>query len=358
MSGIWGNKIKISIFGESHGKAVGIVLDGLKPGIEIDLGYIREQMKRRAPGNTSLSTARKENDEFHILSGCFRGRSTGTPLCAVILNGDVNSEDYEEISNMPRPGHADFTGRVKYKGFNDYRGGGHFSGRLTAPLVFAGSLCRKVLEERGIVIGSHVKSIGRVEDKYSFDAVSTDKNTLEKLSKDIFPVLDKGCGEKMKDSILRARKEGDSLGGVVETMVLNLPAGVGNPFFNSVESTLSQLLFSIPAVKGVEFGEGFNIAAMKGSEANDEYYMSENHEIKTYTNNNGGILGGITNGMPLIFKTAVKPTPSIAKAQRTVNIESGEDAILRIKGRHDPCIVPRAVPVIEAAAVIGILNLM
>ncbi|MCI1944858.1 chorismate synthase [Clostridium luticellarii] len=358
MSGTWGSKIKISIFGESHGKAVGIVVDGLKPGIEIDLEYIGEQMKRRAPGRTKLSTARKEQDEFQILSGYFEGKTTGTPLCAMISNNDIRSQDYKKTSNVLRPGHADFTGNVKYCGFNDYRGGGHFSGRLTAPLVFAGALCRKILEGKGIMIGSRIKSIGKIKDKTSFEPISTNKYILQELSKDTFPVLDKGCGEKMKGSILKAREEGDSLGGVVETAVVNLPAGIGEPFFDSVESTLSHLLFSVPAVKGVEFGQGFNIAAMKGSEANDQYYISEGGSIKTYTNNNGGILGGITNGMPLIFRAAVKPTPSIAKPQKTVDIENKKNTILEISGRHDPCIVPRAVPVIEAVTALGILDLM
>ncbi|CAB1250600.1 chorismate synthase [Clostridium sp. MT-14] len=358
MSGIWGNKIKLSIFGESHGKSVGITIDGLKPGIKIDLEYIRGQMKRRAPGFTEFSTARREEDNFQILSGYFKGKTTGTPLCAIILNNDTHSEHYEKTSDILRPGHADFTGKVKYNGFNDYRGGGHFSGRLTAPLVFAGALCRNILEERGIIIGSRIESIGTIKDKKSFDVVSTDENMLRELSKDKFPVLDEDYCKKMKDSILKTKSEGDSLGGIVETIVLNLPAGIGDPFFDSVESTLSHLLFSIPAVKGVEFGMGFNMTTMKGSEANDEYYMSEDHKIKTYTNNNGGILGGITDGMPLVFRAAVKPTPSIAKPQRTVNIRNEKKEILKIEGRHDPCIVPRAVPVIEAVTAIGILNLM
>jgi chorismate synthase len=358
MSGMWGNKIKLSIFGESHGKAIGIVIDGLKAGTEIDLEYIRKQMKRRAPGFSKLSTPRKEQDEFEILSGYFNGRATGTPLCAVIQNSNTHSKDYEKTASLLRPGHADFTGKIKYRGFNDYRGGGHFSGRLTAPIVFAGALCRKILEEKGIFIGSHIKSIGTIEDPKSFKFTSIEKSSLEKLSESKFPVLDENCGEKMQQYILKVKEEGDSLGGIVETGVVNLPPGIGDPFFDSVESTISGLLFSIPAVKGVEFGEGFDISKMKGSEANDEYFISDNNAIKTYTNNNGGILGGITDGMPLIFRTCIKPTPSISKTQKTVDIEKREDALLEIKGRHDPCIVPRAVPVIEAAAALSLLNLM
>lgn len=358
MSGVWGNKIKLSIFGESHGKAIGIVIDGLKPGIEIDIEYIKNEMKRRAPGNSLLSTPRKETDKFDILSGYFNGRTTGTPLSAIILNNNTRSRDYEKTASLLRPGHADFTGNVRYRGFNDYRGGGHFSGRITAPLVFAGAICKKILEDKGILIGSHIKSIGAIEDGSCFDPVSISKEDILKLSKSKFPVLDEVKGKDMEESILKVKKEGDSVGGVIETVVVNLPAGIGEPFFDSVESSISHLLFSIPAVKGVEFGEGFNIASMKGSEANDEYYILEESIMKTHTNNNGGVLGGITNGMPVIFRTAIKPTPSIAKTQKTVDIKKKQNTFLKIEGRHDPCIVPRAVPVVEAVAAIGILNLM
>jgi len=358
MSGVWGNKIKLSIFGESHGKAIGIVIDGLKSGIEIDIEYIKNEMKRRAPGASPLSTPRKETDKFDILSGYFNGRTTGTPLSAIILNNNTRSGDYEKTASLLRPGHADFTGNIRYRGFNDYRGGGHFSGRITAPLVFAGAICKKILEDKGILIGSHIKSIGTIEDGSCFDPVSISKESILKLSKSKFPVLDEVKGKDMEESILKIKEEGDSVGGVIETVVVNLPPGIGDPFFDSVESSISHLLFSIPAVKGVEFGEGFKIASMKGSEANDEYYISEESTMKTYTNNNGGVLGGITNGMPVIFRTAIKPTPSIAKTQKTVDIKKKQNTFLKIQGRHDPCIVPRAVPVVEAVAAIGILNLM
>lgn len=357
MSGVWGNNIKLSIFGESHGKAIGITIDGLKPGIEIDIEYVKNQMKRRAPGLNRLSTPRKEADSFEILSGFFNGRTTGTPLCAVIYNQNTISKDYEITKNLMRPGHADYTGYMKYEGFNDYRGGGHFSGRLTAPIVFAGAICRQILKNNNIIIGSHIKSIGKVQD-FPFDLKDIEMEKLIKLSENKFPVLDNENEKNMIDSILKAKEEGDSVGGIIETAVINLPPGIGDPFFNSIESTLSQILFSIPAVKGVEFGAGFNITKMKGSEANDEYFIDNDKSIKAYSNNNGGVLGGITNGMPLVFRVAIKPTPSISRIQNTVDIVKKENSTLEIKGRHDPCIVPRAVPVVEAAAAIAILDLM
>lgn len=355
MSGVWGNKIKLSIFGESHGKAIGINIDGLEPGIELDLDYINREMGRRAPGKNKLSTPRKEEDSFQILSGYFNGRTTGTPLCAVIYNTNQHSKDYEKTKNLMRPSHGDFTGYVKYNGFNDYRGGGHFSGRITAPLVFAGAVCKQILEKKGIIIGSHVKSIEKLEDK-SFNMVEIDAEKLKALRENPLPVLDENIGSKMQETIIKAREEKDSVGGVIETAVINLPVGIGDPYFDSVESTLAQLLFSVPGVKGVEFGAGFDITELKGSEANDEYYM-DGDKIKTFSNNNGGILGGITNGMPLVFRVAMKPTPSISKTQRTVNIETRENTEIEIIGRHDPCIVPRALPVVEAVTAIAVLDL-
>jgi chorismate synthase len=356
MSGVWGNKIKYSIFGESHGNSIGIIIDGLPSGIELDIEEINREMRRRAPGKNKFSTARNEKDEFQIQSGYFNNRTTGTPLCITIKNSDQHSKDYEKTKSLLRPSHADYTGFIKYEGFNDYRGGGHFSGRLTAPIVFAGAVAKQILKKQGIIIGSHIKSIGTVEDNY-FDSVNIKKELLEELSKKEFPTIDEEKALKMKEEILKCKEELDSIGGIVECAILNLPAGIGSPFFNSVESILSSLMFSIPAVKGVEFGAGFNISRMKGSQANDEFFI-ENDNIKTYTNNNGGILGGITNGMPLIFRVAFKPTASIAKEQRTVNIVTRENTMIRIEGRHDPCIVQRAVPVVEAAAAMGILELI
>jgi len=356
MSGTWGNSIKISIFGESHGRAIGINIDGLKAGILLDLDYIRREMQRRAPGNNEFSTPRKEEDEFEILSGFFEGRTTGTPLCAVIYNTDKKSGDYAKLKNIMRPSHGDYTGYVKYNGFNDYRGGGHFSGRLTAPLVFAGAICRKLLEGRGIVIGSHISSIGEVQDEL-FDPVGIESDTLKALGNRVFPVLNTKSEESMKELIARAKEQGDSVGGVIETAAAGIEPGIGEPFFDSVESTLAHLIFSIPGVKGLEFGAGFDIARMHGSMANDEYYI-DGEKVRTYSSNNGGILGGITNGMPLIFRIAIKPTPSIGRLQRTINIEKKENVDIEVQGRHDPCIVPRAVPVVEAVTAIALLELI
>ncbi|MBO3440931.1 chorismate synthase [Clostridium botulinum] len=355
MSGVWGSKVKYSIFGESHGKSIGITIDGLPPGIELDLNKLSREMRRRAPGKSKLSTTRVERDDFEILSGYFNNKTTGTPLCAIIKNSDKHSKDYEKTKDLMRPGHADFTGYIKYGGFNDYRGGGHFSGRLTAPIVFAGAIAKQILRKNNIVVGSHIKSIGDIEEEYF--KVSIKEELLEKLSAKSFATIDDKKGKEMQDAILQVRNNMDSIGGIIECAVLNLPPGLGNPFFGSVESVLSSLLFSIPAVKGVEFGAGFSISKMKGSEANDEFYI-EDEKVKTYTNNNGGILGGITNGMPLIFRAAFKPTPSIAKEQRTVNILNKENTTIKIQGRHDPCIVQRAIPVVEAITAMGILELI
>lgn len=356
MSGVWGKNIKLSIFGESHGNAIGITIDGLPPGVKLDIEYIKSEMKRRAPGNSALSTPRKEGDVFEILSGYFNEMTTGTPLCAIIRNSNQHSKDYDKLKVMIRPGHADYTGIIKYKGFNDHRGGGHFSGRITAPLVFAGAIAKQILKEKNIIVGSHIKSIFNVEDD-PFDKANLEEKLLQDLLKEDFPVINKGKVSPMVNAILEAKENLDSVGGVVETAVLNLPAGIGSPFFDSVESHLSQIIFSIPAVKGLEFGQGFDITKNRGSEANDEYYLDKD-VVKTRTNNNGGILGGITSGMPIVFRTAFKPTPSIAKLQHTIDIEKNENVDLEIKGRHDPCIVPRAVPVVEAVTAIALLDLM
>ncbi|EDS78191.1 chorismate synthase [Clostridium botulinum C str. Eklund] len=356
MSGVWGNKIKYSIFGESHGKAIGITIDGLQSGIEIDLDEVNKEMRRRAPGRNKLSTARAEKDEFEILSGIFNGKTTGTPICAIIRNSDKHSKDYEKTKNLMRPGHADYTGFVKYDGFNDYRGGGHFSGRLTAPIVLAGAIAKQVLAKNNILVGSHIKSIGNIEEEY-FNPIHIKEDTLKALKNKEFVTIDDSKGKLMQEEILKAKEDMNSVGGIIECAILNLPSGIGSPFFGSVESVLSSLLFSVPAVKGVEFGAGFNISQMRGNEANDEFYI-DGKNIKTYTNNNGGILGGITSGMPVIFRTAFKPTPSIAKEQRTINIETRENTTIEIEGRHDPCIVQRAIPVIEAVAAMGILELI
>ncbi|MBK5242856.1 chorismate synthase [Clostridium sp.] len=356
MSGVWGNKVKYSIFGESHGKGVGINIDGLPSGVKLDLEAITYEMRRRAPGRDDISTARSEKDEFQIISGYFNDRTTGTPLCAIIWNTDMHSKDYSELKTVIRPGHADYTGSVKYSGFNDYRGGGHFSGRITAPLVFAGAIAKQILNEKGIEIGGHIYHIAGIYDS-PFDNVNINSELLKNTKQLKFPVLDQNKGLEMISAIHRAKENQDSVGGVVECAILNLPEGLGSPFFDSVESLLAHLLFSIPGVKGVEFGTGFDMANLSGSEANDEFYMDGN-KVKTFTNNNGGILGGITNGMPMVFKAAFKPTASIGKIQKTIDISKMKDTEISVKGRHDPCIVQRALPVVEAVAAMVILDLL
>ncbi len=356
MSGMWGSKIKLSIFGESHGNAIGITIDGLPAGFSIDMDKIMMEMARRAPGKSSLSTPRKESDIPEILSGYFEGKTTGAPLCAIIRNSNTKSKDYSKLKDVMRPGHADYTGAVRYKGFNDYRGGGHFSGRITAPLVFAGAICKQILEVKGIIVSAHINSIGKIKDCSFLESDISDE-LLNSFKEKELPLINTKLEDEMRQEILSARSSGDSIGGTIECAILGVSPGIGDPFFDSVESTLAHLMFSVPAVKGIEFGKGFDISKMRGSEANDEYYL-ENGNIKTKTNNNGGILGGITNGMPIIFNVAIKPTASIFKEQNTVNIITMEETTLCIEGRHDPCIVQRALPVIEAVAAIGITELM
>lgn len=360
MSSIWGNKLKLSIFGESHGSAIGIVIDNLPPGIKIDMDYIEKQMARRAPGKNNLSTRRKESDSVKVLSGVFNDYTTGAPLCAVIYNEDTKSKDYSELKDNMRPSHSDYPAYVKYEGFNDYRGGGHFSGRITAPLLFAGALSMNILESyKGIFVASHIRSIYNIEDDRIFDVYDEDfePNQYIYLKDMEFPVLSEEKGKLMKAEILKAKEQGDSMGGTVETIITNIPPGYGQPFFDSVESRLAHMIFSIPAVKGIEFGAGFSITKMKGSHSNDSY-MIRDEKISAKSNNNGGILGGITNGMPILFTAAIKPTPSISIPQDTVNIATMENTVLQVKGRHDPCIVQRALPVIEGAAALVILDLL
>ncbi|MDR0879708.1 MAG: chorismate synthase [Clostridioides sp.] len=359
MSGTWGNNIKISIFGESHGESIGIVIDGIKPGVEIDFEEIDFEMSRRAPGKSSLTTARKESDKPEIVSGYFNGRTTGTPICALIRNSDTNSKDYSRTKDLMRPGHADYTGYVKYKGFNDYRGGGQFSGRLTAPIVFCGAVFKQILKREGVYIAAHVKSIGEVEDldfNYLENSIEKNIELFEKLKYEELPFIDKPKTNLAKEAIESAKSGLDSVGGVVECAVLGMKAGVGDPYFDSIESTISHLMFSVPAVKGIEFGAGFEVAKMRGSECNDDFYM-DGDCVKTRTNNNGGVLGGISNGMPIVFRVAVKPTPSIGIEQGSVNINKMEDEQLSVRGRHDPCIIPRIIPVIEAMSAIAVYDL-
>jgi len=355
MSSTIGNHLKMTIFGESHGEAIGVTLDGLPAGIQLDFSKIMIQMNRRAPGNHSSSTARKEADIPKILSGVLNGVTTGAPLCAVIENTNTHSKDYENLTTVPRPSHSDYTANIRYNGFNDIRGGGHFSGRLTAPLVFAGAICRQILETKGIIVGGHVYSIGEIHDT-PFD-MCAQPLPLTELSAQYFAVQDEAIKEKMVAKIEEVKSNQDSIGGIIEVAAFGLPAGIGSPMFFGVEGVISSYIFGIPAVKGVEFGAGFDIATKLGSEANDKFII-ENDTVKTSTNNCGGILGGITSGMPLIVRAAFKPTPSISKTQKSVNLNSMKETDLIIKGRHDPCIVPRALPCVEAAVAIALVELL
>ena len=355
MKNSFGSALTVTLFGESHGPAIGAVLDGLAPGIPVDEEYIAAEMqKRRAVG--AVSTPRQEQDKPQLVSGMYNGFTTGTPLCLMIPNENTRGGEYLRNAHLLRPGHADYTALQKYEGFADPRGGGHFSGRLTAPLVAAGAICRGILAARGIVIGSHIARCAGVND----DPLPTEEAALAAalhiLNQKQFAVLNEAAAEKMQAAILAAKEEGNSVGGVLETAVTGLPAGVGEPFFASVESCLSALFFSIPGVKAVEFGLGTGFADCRGSEANDPFIM-ENGRVRTATNHNGGINGGITNGMPLLLRCTVKPTPSIAQPQQTVDIASLQNAPLEIQGRHDPCIVHRARAVADAVAAIGLVDL-
>ncbi|MDE6189359.1 MAG: chorismate synthase [Clostridia bacterium] len=355
MGAVWGNKIKITIFGESHSEAIGIVVDGLPSGVNLDMEEVKREMARRAPNGGEFSTPRKEADEVEIVSGYFDGKTTGTPLCGIIKNTNTKSKDYSLLKEVFRPGHSDYGYYLKSGGNNDYRGGGHSSGRLTAPIVFCGAICKQLLREKGISIGSHISSIANIKDE-TFP-IDFDSEKLEKLTGEVFPLLDKSKFETMRSAILEAREQGDSVGGVIECMISGLEGGVGEPFFDSIESRLASLLFSVPAVKGVQFGKGYKLTEMKGSEANDAFEFVSG-KVVTKTNNNGGILGGISTGMPIVFDVAIKPTASIFKEQDSINITTGENTKLKIQGRHDSCIVVRAVPVIEAVAAIAIYDFL
>lgn len=355
MKNNFGTNISMTIFGESHGPCIGITLDGLPAGFKIDLERIKKDMeKRKAKG--SISTQRHEDDEVEIVSGFFNGYTTGTALTILIQNKNTQSKDYSDIQYRLRPGHADFSAYEKYHGFQDYRGGGHFSGRLTAPIVAAGSICRQILETKNILIGSHIEQLYALHDAPFSNNIDELKKQIQTLNKKEFATLDEQVAQNMEQAILEAKNEQDSIGGILESAIINLPAGIGEPFFDSIESILAHLLFSIPAVKGVSFGAGFQMAAKKGSEANDAFIM--NDTIQTKTNNNGGINGGISNGMPIIIHTCIKPTPSIYKAQETVDYKTKESQTLNIKGRHDPCILHRARIVVDSMIAFGILDLL
>ena len=354
MSSTYGEKIKISVFGESHGGGIGVVIDGLPAGEAIDFDAVLAQMARRAPGRDKTATPRKESDTPRVLSGMLGNVLTGAPLCAVIENTNTRSQDYGNLLAKPRPGHSDYTAYIKYHGANDIRGGGHFSGRITAPLVFAGAVCRQLLERRGIQIAAHIQSVGSIHDK-PFDPVAVPSALIKRLSASSFALIDESAEEPVRAEIEAARLAQDSVGGTIECAVTGLPAGVGEPMFDGLEGAIAKAVFGVPAVKGIEFGAGFALAAMRGSRANDAFCYDNGHVV-TETNHCGGILGGIANGMPLIFRCAVKPTPSISQPQKTVDLQTGENTVLTIHGRHDPCIVPRAVPVIEAVTALAIIN--
>ncbi|MDD2647528.1 MAG: chorismate synthase [Eubacteriales bacterium] len=351
-----GNRLRLSVFGESHGEGIGLVAENLPSGIEIDTCAIVAEMARRAPGKSPLSTPRREADEPRFISGVYKGHTTGTPLCAIIENTNTRSADYERTESFARPGHADFTGFKRYSGFNDLRGGGHFSGRLTAPIVLIGAILRPFLSAKGIEIGAHIVRIGKAEDR-RLESGEITPELLSRLRAQELPVLTCGIDEKMRAEVGSAKKDGDSVGGIIETAATGLPAGLGDPMFDGVESLVSRAFFAVPAVKGVAFGAGFQAAEMRGSECNDALY-TENGRVCSKTNNNGGILGGITVGTPLTVSAAIKPTPSIAIKQKTVTIDGNENGEIEVRGRHDPCIVPRAVPVLESALIFALADII
>jgi chorismate synthase len=351
-----GQRVKISIFGQSHSEAVGVVIDGLPAGEAVDIDAVQKFLNRRAPGRSRYSTPRAESDIPSVLSGLRDGMTCGAPLCAVFENRDVRSSDYDPHFDIPRPSHADYPAYVKYKGANDVRGGGHFSGRLTAPLCFAGAVCLQILARKGIWIGAHLASVGTADD-LPFDPVSVTVEEFAEIAGKEFPVIDDQAGELMKAEIEKARSVQDSVGGVVECCALGVPAGIGDPMFDGVENRLAAAIFGIPGVKGVEFGAGFAAARMRGSAQNDPYYV-EDGTIRTVTNNHGGILGGITTGMPVILRAAFKPTSSIGIEQDSVSLSRMENCKLTVKGRHDPCITVRAVPVVESVMAITLLDFL
>lgn len=346
MSSCYGENLKLTIFGQSHSAGIGMVLEGIPAGNNIDTDELQRFMQRRAPGNSSLSTPRKETDQPEFLGGIVNGVTCGAPVAAIIRNNDTRSADYDALKTVPRPGHADYTAFVKYGGFADTAGGGHFSGRLTAPLCVAGGICMQLLRKEGIGIISRISSIGDISDEGPLESETASK---------IFPTVSDAAGEKMIALIEKVKAEGDSVGGTIECTVTGLPAGLGDPMFGGMENRISSIIFGIPAIKGIEFGNGFDAARLRGSENNDEFGISDG-KVVTLTNRAGGILGGITDGMALTFRVAVKPTPSVAKKQKSVDLAKMSETDLEIKGRHDPCIVPRAVPCVEAAAAVAVYD--
>lgn len=352
MKNTFGSSVSLTLFGESHGTAIGAVLDGIAPGIKIDEEYIAKKMQQRMPYG-KISTARHEEDKVEIVSGAYGGFTTGTPIALIIKNADMHSKDYSSTRSLARPGHADYTAYCKYHGFEDFRGGGHFSGRITAPVVAAGAILLSALKNKGIYIGTHIKKCAGVSDR-NFEDIKSD---LIAVDSKIFSVLDTEKENEMKSAIEKAAENKDSVGGVLETAVIGIPAGVGEPWFDSLESMISHAVFGMPAVKGIEFGAGFDFADMTGSEANDPF-VCESGKISTLTNNNAGINGGISNGMPIVFRTAVKPTPSIFQKQTTVDFMKSENAEIELQGRHDPCIVHRASVVQDSLTALVIADML
>ncbi len=356
MSSTFGERLRVSIFGESHGTAIGVCIDGLPAGMSISMDSLNAFMGRRRGGQNAFSTPRAEADLPEFVSGLTNGKTNGFPLCAMIRNQNTKSSDYAQFSDIPRPSHADYTASVKWHGDADMRGGGHFSGRLTAPLCVAGGIAKQILATNQIFVGAHLLQIGTATDEqFPFQPTN---DLFSSIAHKVFPVISDLQGEKMKDEILAAKEENDSIGGIIECCAIGLPAGIGSPMFDGIENRLAQVLFGIPAVKGLEFGDGFGMTTMRGSAANDAFCISENGDIVTETNHSGGIQGGISNGMPIRLKIAIKPTPSIGKAQKSVSISARESASLEIGGRHDPCIAQRAVPVVEAAVACVLLDFL
>lgn len=354
MSSVYGESIKLSVFGQSHSAAIGMCLDGIPAGRPVDEEQLRAFLARRAPGGSALGTGRTEADRPEFLSGLVNGHTCGAPIAAILANHDIRTGDYSELRDKPRPGHADFTAQMKYGGWQDVSGGGHFSGRLTAPLCIAGGICLQLLAQQGIRIAAHIRSVGCVQDR-PFDPMGEDPETLEALAKAPLAVLDPQAAQGMEAEILSAKAQEDSVGGTIECIIQGLPAGLGDPMFLGLENRIAQAVFAIPAVKGLEFGVGFAAAQLRGSEHNDAF-CTDGTYITTKTNRHGGILGGISSGMPVLFRAAFKPTPSIGQEQDTVSLSGSCNAKLTIRGRHDPCIVPRAVPCVEAAAALAVYD--
>jgi len=353
MKDTFGQSVSLTLTGESHGAGIVAVLSGMAPGIVVDEEFIADQLTKRRPAG-AISTSRQEGDKFELLSGVFNGFTTGTPITILIRNENTKSKDYSEIAVTARPGHADYTAQCKYHGFQDYRGGGHFSGRITAGIVAAGAVCTSALARKGIKIGTHIAKCAGISDRAFCDIEAE----IDILNKKLFAVLDESAGAKMEEAILAAKNEQDSVGGILETAITGVPAGVGEPYFDSIESQLAHILFSIPAVKGVEFGSGFAMADMRGSEANDAFRIGENGAVFTETNHNGGINGGISNGCPITFRCAIKPTPSISLEQKTIDFAKGENKDFVITGRHDPAIIHRARVVVDSAAAIVLCDIL